>query len=428
MAEATRLGAPPRYAPLVPTFSPYTADGSAAVRLAWRVTLLAAAALLAVAIGGPLLHAWYVSSATEPRSAELTTIDGVVFFKRDGARDWQPAGPDTRFSPGDTLRTAANARAFVRFFDQSTVLLYPSSTLRVLRAEQGRFRADRATVILELSNGRARLGVAPPSDPAAAFFQLRTPHAEVHLDEGSYSADVARDASQVRVRRGAATAHSIAALTGALQPQGATAVSVSARSGQRLAVYGDRPPLGGQPLRADLLENGAFFDRAGADVRGWVAVDASEEEPAGVISLTDLPGAVTLRRSGSGHGEALLSQQVDVDLWDYERLVLSADFRILSHSLSGGGWQGTEYPLMLRVYYRDASGGKVPWYRGFFLHNAENYPVANGVQVPSSTDWQHAEIDLLSLSPRPWRIETIQVVAQGWDFASAVREVHLWAE
>ena len=118
---------------------------------------------------------------------------------------------------------------------------------------------------------------------------------------------------------------------------------------------------------------------------------------------------------------------MDVDLWDYEKLILAAGFRILSHSLSGGGWQGTEYPLMLRVYYRDASGGKVPWYRGYFLHNAEGFPVVNGVRV-SPDEWQHVEIDLLALTPRPWRIETVQVVAQGWDFASAVREVHLWAE
>ncbi|HEU5315772.1 MAG TPA: hypothetical protein VFX49_06645, partial [Chloroflexota bacterium] len=164
MAEATgtRLGGTQRYAPLVPTFSPYTADAGAAVRLAWRVTLVAAVALVVLVVGGPALRSWYVGSATEPRTADLTTIDGVVFLRRDGAREWQPAGPDTRVGPGDTLRTAANARAFVQLFDQSTVLLYPSSTLRLLRADQGRFRPERATVILELSSGRARLGVAPP--------------------------------------------------------------------------------------------------------------------------------------------------------------------------------------------------------------------------------------------------------------------------
>ncbi|HEU5316752.1 MAG TPA: hypothetical protein VFX49_11620, partial [Chloroflexota bacterium] len=165
----------------------------------------------------------------------------------------------------------------------------------------------------------------------------------------------------------------------------------------------------------------------GGELRGWVPVDASEAEPAGSISFTELPGAVTFRRTGSGHGETLISQQLDENLWDYERLLLAVDFRILSHTLSGGGFQGTEYPLTLRVFYRDATGGRVPWYRGYYLQNTDNLAVSNGVPV-ASTDWQHVEIDLLSLSPRPWRIETVQVVAQGWDFVAAVREVHLWAE
>ena len=53
--------------------------------------------------------------------------------------------------------------------------------------------------------------------------------------------------------------------------------------------------------------------------------------------------------------------------------------------------------------------------------------MVNGVRLPSS-DWQHVEVDLLALTPRPWRIERVEVVASGWDYTSAVREVHVWAE
>ncbi|HET7767125.1 MAG TPA: FecR domain-containing protein [Chloroflexota bacterium] len=399
------------------------------MRLAWRLTACAALLLVAIVVGVPLLRGWYVNSATEPRSAGLTTIDGVVFVRRDGARDWQPAAPDTRLEPGDSLRTAANARAFVQLFDQSTVLLYPSSTLRVLRAEQGRFRPERAALVMELANGRARLGIAPPADPSLSFVQLRTPHAEVHLEEGSYTTDVSRDQTEVRVRRGDATAYAVEPAATPADTQRATA---TAKAGQRLALRADRPPLSAQPLRADLLENGYFADKTAANLRAWVQVDSSEEEPAGEVSFTELPGAVSFRRAGRGHGETLISQQVDVDLWDYEKLTLTADFRVLSHTLSGGGWLGTEYPLMLRVHYRDATGGKLTFSRGFFLHNQDGYPIQNSLLVSGqrlpTTDWQRIEIDLLSANPRPWRIETVQVVAQGWDYHSAVREVHLWAE
>ncbi len=434
MAEAsgTRLGSPPRYAPLVPTFSPYTADARSALRLAWRVLALASVTLLVLLVGGPLAYHAYVTSAIEPRSAEVTSIDGVVFIRKQGAREWGVAGPDVRVGPGDTLRTAGNARAFFQLFDNSTVLLYPSSTLRVMRAEQGRFRSERSTVVLELQNGRVRLGVAPHPDPGVSFVQLRTPAAEVHLTEGSYTADIGRDAMQVRVRRGEATAHVqpgfvTAATTGMTAAADSLPAVVGARAGQRLVARPDRAPAGNLPQRADLLENGYFTDKPAGLLGGWVQVDASEQEPAGVVSTSDVPGAVTFRRTGRGHGETLISQQLDADLWDYEKLVLSGDIRVLSHSLSGGGWAGTEYPLMLRVIYRDATGGKQPWYRGFYLQNEDGYPVVNGERL-DSTDWRHVEVDLLALVPRPWRIERVEVVASGWDYASAVREVHLWAE
>jgi hypothetical protein len=382
--------------------------------LAWRVTLLAAAALLALVIGGPLAWTWYVGAASEPRPAQMNAIDGVVFVRHGGSRDWVMAKPEEAIAPGDYLRTAANARAFIELFDQSTVLLYPSSTFRILRAEQGRYRPEKAAVVLELSQGRARIGVAPPREPAAAFFQVRTPDAEVHLQEGSYSADVARGTSQVRVRLGEATAHTQRGL-------------VAARAGQRLIVRPDRAPAGYQPLRYDLVENGWFADRDRAAPAGWVVRDLSQQDPAGTVSLATVPGAVSFTRAGRGHGETLLAQALDVDLWDFDKATLAADVRVLGHSLSGGGWEGSEYPLALRVTYRDAAGRLVPWFRGYYLHNDEGFPVRDGVHLPSS-DWHRIEIDLLALVPRPWRIERVEAVAAGWDYFSAIRELHIWVE
>jgi len=423
VAEASepRFGGQARYAPLVPTFSPHTADAHAAIRLAWRAVLGATALLVAFLIGGPLARSWYVGTAIEPRSAEATSIDGIVYLRRQGAREWTTAGSEVTVQPGDTLRTAANARAFVELFDHSTVLVYPSSTLRVLRAEQGLFLPEKSTIVLDLSNGRARIGVAPHADGTTAFFQVRTPHSSVHLTEGSFSADVGGDTTQVRVRRGDATAY---ALQDTSTPVRSTA---TAKAGQRLVVRADQEPLGGQPMRADLLVNGRLSSPAGREITGWVQLDLSEREPEGKISLTETPGAVTFTRTGQGHGETLLSQQLDTDLWDFERVVLSADLQVVSHSLSGGGWQGTEFPLMLRVIYRDDTGGKHAWYRGFYTHNEDGYPVVNGDPVEPSS-WHHVDIDLLALLPRPWRIERVEVVASGWDYASAVREVHLWTE
>lgn len=402
------------YAPLVPSFSPYTADATSSISLAWRVTLLSLVVLILLSVGGPAAWHWYTGTAIEPRATEMMAIDGVVFLRRQGARDWTSASQTDQIYPGDTIRTAANARAFVRLFDQSTVQLYPSSTLKILRAEQGRFRQEKTTVVLELPQGRARFGVAPSPDGSASFFQLRTPEAEVHLEEGSYSADVNRSITQVRVRVGEATAHTAQGLA-------------NARAGQRLMSSLDAPPKGNLAARHDLVENGWFTVQEPGLPAGWVARDVSEQEPPGRISLGETTGAVTLRREGRGHGETVLSQQLDFDLWDYEKITLSANVRVLYQSLAGGGWQGTEYPLMLRVVYRDATGGNTIWYHGFYLHNHDGYPVRDAEQLPS-TDWKRVEIDLLSLVPRPWRIQRVEIAATGWDYAAAISELHIWAE
>lgn len=406
------------YTPLVPTFSPYTSDAAAALRVAWRVTLGSLVLLVALVVGVPLARNWYVNAAVEPREARARPIDGVVFLRRQGVGDWLASRADEHVATGDVLRTAENARAFVTLFDDSTVLLYPSSTLRILRADQGRFRGDKRSVILELSQGRARIGVAAPPDPSTAFFQLRTPHAEVHLDEGSYSADVSKEGSQVSARIGLATAHT---------PEGTAA----ARAGQRLFAPAGAVPTGALPFGRDLLVNSVFSQRDGNVPAGWTVRSYSEELPEATVSLETRPGSVTFRRMGSAHGDVVLSQALDADLWDFEKVMLTAEFRIFGHTLSGGGWFGTEYPLLIRVIYKDAEGNQIPWYRGFYLHNRENNPTRSGYgsgEPLESTDWQRIEVNLLGQVPRPWRIQKVEVEASGWDFESAVREVRIWAE
>ena len=406
------------YTPLVPNRSPYTSDPAEAVRIAWRVLVGALALLVVVVVGVPLARNWYVGAAVEPREARTRPIDGVVFLRRQGTDFWVAAGPDEKVTPGDVLRTAQNARAFVTLFDDSTVLLYPSSTVRILRAEQGRFLPDKRSVILELSQGRARLGVAPAPMPSAAFFQLRTPHAEVHLEEGSFSADVSKEETQVSARVGQATAYGA---------QG----TASARAGQRLVVPASGAPGGALPFRRDLVANGYLRDREEGLPARWSSVLFSEQPPEATVSLDTRPGAVTFRRMGSAHARAVLSQPLDFDLWDYEKVVLSAEIRVLGHTLSGGGQLGTEYPILLRVEYTDDQGRRVDWYRGYYLHNREALPTRYGYgfgERLETTDWQRVEVDLLGQVPRPWRLHKVEVEASGWDFESAVREVRVWAE
>jgi hypothetical protein len=216
------------------------------------------------------------------------------------------------------------------------------------------------------------------------------------------------------VRLGTATAHTASG-------------TASANMGQRLMAPPDTAPVGNLAARRDLVDNGLFVRKDTSSLTSWTGRDVSEQDPPGTISLATIPGAVTFHRAGNGHGETVLAQTLDADLWDFEKVTLSANVRVLEQTLSGGGFQGFEYPLMLRVIYRDATGGTTTWFHGFYLQNKDGFPVRDAEQLPSS-DWQHVDIDLLALVPRPWRVQRVEVVASGWTYTSAVNELHIWAE
>jgi len=108
-------------------------------------------------------------------------------------------------------------------------------------------------------------------------------------------------------------------------------------------------------------------------------------------------------------------------------VVLSAEVRIDRQTLSGGGWLGTEYPILLRVQYRDLTGGRPTWYRGFFVENPANYPIRDGQAIPHG-EWVSFGFNLLELVPAPRFLERIELVASGWSYDAAIRNVQLLAE
>ena len=131
------------YAPFVQSYSAYTATVQDASRIAWRVTIASGLILLTLLVGGPIVRSWYVGWAIELRGATMRSIDSVVFVQRQGVGDWVVAQTNEDLDEGDVIRTAVNARAFMQFFDGSTALIFPDSTFRIIRSQQGRFQPDR---------------------------------------------------------------------------------------------------------------------------------------------------------------------------------------------------------------------------------------------------------------------------------------------
>ena len=408
----------------LPVVSDFTGAPWQAERLAWRLLLLATVLFLGVVLGGWYAVRWYIGNAIVSNQGFGRLIEGVGLIQRAGHTEWIELPEVPIFDEGDTVRTSAGTRVFMRLFDFSTVLLYPDTTLQVVQLRRGRFGPVDRTVVLSLKRGRVHVGVAPDEPPYETLqgsFEVQTPTGLVGLQDGSYSLEVPpdRSTSTVLVRVGKAIAH-------------AADTSLTVGTGQRAQIPKDAAPVGPLPIPRDVLKNGSLQDGvpgpAGQPGRPshWTVLDLSEREPPGRVSweIEGGQGKVSFERVGEGHGETIIRQSVGRDLSDTASVLLSAEVRVDSHSLSGGGVAGTEYPLMLRVIYEDINRTNTVWAHGFFIHNRDDLPVRAATQVQAG-EWSSYEVNLLGLVPRPAHIERLEVLAAGWSYRSAVRNVRL---
>ncbi len=141
--------------------------------------------------------------------------------------------------------------------------------------------------------------------------------------------------------------------------------------------------------------------------------------------------AVQIKRDQSNQNSAItgIRQVVDRDVSDYRSLTLSADVRVDSHNLSGGGYLSSEYPLIIRVKYRDVNGDEAEYVRGFYAQNDTSNPTANGELLPRATWIPFDSSNLLASLPiKPFRILSIEIYASGWDYESYISNVRLKAE
>lgn len=135
------------------------------------------------------------------------------------------------------------------------------------------------------------------------------------------------------------------------------------------------------------------------------------------------------RRGSKGtHCESYIYQEINKDVSDLSTLKLSVRLKLLHQSLSGGGYMGSEYPVLIYIRYRAQEGEAAKVY-GFYYQNESNNRTDNGIVVPPN-QWQEwiAPDNLMALTPRPLQILSLQVSASGWDYESLVSQVSLLGE
>jgi hypothetical protein len=397
-------------------------------RKAWIILLVAFGTFSSLVILIPVSIYAYMITATKPLTAELTSVRGVVLTGETAADTLSTSvlgGGSVPFQPEFAAATDETSQAIVTFADDSSLTMYGNTRIELFRADQPRFgfSSNPNQISVAVTEGRIRATAAQA--PADLAFEILTPHATVQLSQGSHSIEVNNEETQVTTRFGEAEVTS---------DDG----SVTLGQGKRAVIRSNAPPSPPLPAAQNLLTSSDFTS-------GWdevwetynIAPIESVTTTASVVIFQNRP-VLNLRSQGDDniHSEVGVIQMVNKDVRDFQSLRVFAEVRLIDQSLPGGGQLGSEFPIMLHVAYKDATGSDRDWFHGFYYEPPpDNYiiydqPDNSSERIARLIWYPYESVNLLTtLGPsKPVFITSIRIYASGWLYDAMVANISLLAE
>jgi hypothetical protein len=398
-------------------------------RVAWSVLSLAFLTFCGLAVGIPLGTRSFLLNATTPQDAQMQVIEGTVLVRKCNSQAPIGVFKAETLSACDEVITDATSWATLDLFDRSHVILYSNSDLELQEMRSPRFGlSDRPDeIVLNLTGGLLRVGVAPPGERSTEF-RIVTPHTAISVGDGSYRIRVDNQGTEVTVVRGQA-----------MVGQGANYAAIPQSTRTLVDLSG--VPCEPLPSAVDLVDNGDFQEPlASAWLTSTEVLEPSVTPPKVELVKDGGRRAVRLVRreqDDGNHNQVRIQQKLDYDVRDFTRLEVSMDVKLDFQSLSGGGELSSEFPVIVRVDYKDRWGNDKFWTHGFYYQNQAGYAIApdpwgqpSGEQIPRGV-WYPYESGNLLLSlgdSGPVRVTGLTVYASGWNYDSLVTEIQLVVE
>ena len=395
-------------------------------RKAWTVLATGFGIFCALAVGIPLGIRWHIVNAITVQETTLEDpIDGVVFVKELGSQDFIAVTQRNEQIPeGATVATDEHLRAFLRLFDDSTLTLYNDTEIVLERVRTPRYAASPRENDIQIRVERGRVGIAIASPiKGTSHVGVHSSHADMMLKEGSYSVVIDPGETQLTIRT--------------IRPGEAVVIAQGQElqfSQGRCRIAEGQPIDGPLPLEQNLIVNSDFSSPLG---RGWELQPPQrddESDPYGTADIVVQDGKTLLSFTRSGartHGESSLIQHISEDVRDFSSLQVSFEVRVNEQSLRAGGYESTEFPVMVELRYRDTDDNTRFQHWGFYYANPGTGPewrkVINGTKVPQG-EWYYFESENLMRSlgdVRPVHVDNVRVYASGWDWDSAITNVWL---
>ncbi len=392
-------------------------------RSAWIVLWSAFAVFCLLVVFVPLSARYVLLYATKPQTAMLQTLEGTVVVENPATGHQEVVKKDgtAKVGEGSEITLGEESSADLNFFDGSSVHIRPDSQIYLERVRSPRFGLGVRpnTIWLRMVKGQAKIVTTAVTGRTGLDFALHLRHLGAVVSirgDGVYGAEVQTSNAVVFAHRGSVVVT-------------ANGKSVQLLAPERTAIELGEPPSGPIADARELLTNGGFDQCLG---EGWTVFNDQGNDGGdvpGVWSCDEETHTVRLYRTNSqrNHCETIIEQVINRDLPDpVSSLVIRANVKVSYQSLSGGGYLASEYPLMIRLKYRDKYGSENEWVQGFYYENPGNNPVTHGELIPRDT-WHYFDSKNLldSLDPKPTRIVSLRVYASGWDYESQIRYISL---
>ncbi len=393
-------------------------------RGAWGILLSAFAIFCVLAAGIPLGARWYILNAERDRSAVVESLAGTVVIEPPVGGGPVPLsrGRSMPVPEGTLIYVDENAEAVITFFDHSFMRLFSGTSIRLEKLRSPRYqRSPLATSVwLRLFAGRVRIGTALSVDRDLDFL-VSTLYGDADLaEDGSYAVEVGNDRTEVIAYRGQAQ----------VSARGETTV-IEAR--HRTEIRDGAPPDPPTGVARNLIVNGDMQPPlAEWRIFNDQGTDGGDIDGIAELVVDDGRNAVRFVRTGAygNHCQTILEQVIDSEIPDpATSLVVRATVKVRYQALSGGGYLASEYPLMIRITYRDVYDSEAEWIQGFYYQNVDNNPTTYGTQIPRDRWFLFESENLLETLPiSPYRIIRVRVYASGWDYDSLISDINLIVE
>lgn len=398
-------------------------------RMAWTVLFTAFVVFCILLTGVPLAIRSYALNATDEQDTELRVIEGTVLVQEARKSDLTAVTKNMTLSPGDEVVTDDTSWATLDLFERSHVILYSNTNVKLAQAHSPSFGLSNGPnqITLEVAGGLVRIGVVFP-DERPTMFEVVTLHTKLLLEEGSYRIEVTNEGCQVTVMRGQAQV--LGDGYKATLPMGTrTMVDLNGEMADPL------------PSARNLIKNGNFQEPLETTWLTDTLILASSVPPPTVEVVED-GGRKAVRfvrreEDDGNHTEVSIRQELDQDVRDFVQLEVSLDVLLEFQSLSGGGQLSSEFPIIVRLDYKDRWGNDQFWTHGFYYQNQRGYPIAldpwgrpSGEEIPRGVWYPYESGNLMELlgESGPVHITGLTIYASGWNYDSLVSEVQLIAE